>query len=133
MQVKGYSLTVKYTFTALLIAFSMMLCGCMGEFDVEEGIMERMAFVEITVDVQLLESAYKNKVFINDNEEEVLEQAYLSIFKKHGVSQEEFEASHTWWWSRPEEVKNVLIQVTEKLNILEAEMSPRATQSSESK
>lgn len=119
MQVRGYSLTVKSTFTALLMVCAVMSFGCDPGLKVDEGIMKREAFVEIMVDVQLLESAYKNKVFISDNEDEVLEKAYIAIFEKHEVSPEEFKASHTWWWSRPEEVKSILIQVTERLNILE--------------
>ena len=121
---KGYSLIVNTTFFALLFCIALIVSGCEGELKVDDGIMEKDAFVEIMVDVQLLESAYKNKVFRNDNEDEVLETAYISIFDKHGVTAEEFKTSHTWWWSRPEEVKSILIQVTERLNALEQEMSP---------
>ena len=124
MPEKDYSLTVKTTFSTMLLCFAIMVLGCNSELEVEEGILGKDTFVEIMVDVQLLESAYKNKVFRNDNEDEVVETAYISIFEKYGVTAEEFRASHTWWWSRPEEVKSILIQVTERLNALEEEMSP---------
>ena len=124
MPEKDYSLTVKTTFSKMLLCFAIMVLGCNSELEVEEGILDKDTFVEIMVDVQLLESAYKTMVFRNDNEDEVLETAYISIFEKYGVTAEEFRASHTWWWSRPEEVKSILIQVTERLNVLEEEMSP---------
>jgi hypothetical protein len=116
---KGYNLTVKAVIAWMFLG--LLLLGCNTSLEVEEGIMSREAFLEVMVDVQLLESAFKNKVFRNDNEDEVLERAYVAIFEKHEVTAEEFNLSHTWWWSHPEEVKAILIQVTERLNEIETQ------------
>ena len=78
-------------------------------------VLQREKFIEVMCDIQLIEAASKNKVFRNDDEALKLGAAYKETFEKHGVTQTEFEESHKWWWSHPQAMKSVLLEVTERL------------------
>ena len=41
------------------------------------------------------------------------------IFEKHAVSPAEFEKSHIWWWEHPVAMKEVLLEITEKISQIE--------------
>ena len=43
----------------------------------------------------------------------------LNIFEKHAVSAAEFKRSHTWWWEHPVAMKEVLLEITEKISQIE--------------
>jgi len=83
------------------------------------SILQREKFIEVMCDIQLIEAAAKNKVFRNDDEALKLGAAYKETFEKHGITQAQFEESHKWWWSHPQAMKAVLLEVTEKLSQLE--------------
>ena len=84
-----------------------------------EGVLERVEFVELMADIQILEGAAKIRVFRNDDVEKRLGEAYFEIFAKHAVSAAEFERSHTWWWKHPVAMKGVLLEITEKISQIE--------------
>ena len=84
-----------------------------------EGVLERVEFVEIMADIQILEGAAKIRVFSNDDAKKRLGEAYFEIFEKHAVSAAEFERSHTWWWEHPVAMKGVLLEITEKISQIE--------------
>ena len=84
-----------------------------------EGVLERVEFVELMADIQILEGAAKIRVFRNDDVEKRLGEAYFEIFAKHAVSAAEFERSHTWWWEHPVAMKGVLLEITEKISQIE--------------
>jgi hypothetical protein len=84
-----------------------------------EGVLERVEFVELMADIQILEGAAKIRVFSNDDAKKRLGEAYFEIFEKHAVSAAEFERSHTWWWEHPVAMKGVLLEITEKISQIE--------------
>jgi len=84
-----------------------------------EGVLERVEFVELMADIQILEGAAKIRVFRNDDVKKRLGEAYYEIFEKHAVSAAEFERSHTWWWEHPVAMKEVLLEITEKISQIE--------------
>ena len=84
-----------------------------------EGVLERVEFVELMADIQILEGAAKIRVFRNDDAERRLGEAYFDIFEKHAVSPAEFKRSHTWWWEHPVAMKEVLLEITEKISQIE--------------
>ena len=84
-----------------------------------EGILERVEFVELMADIQILEGAAKIRVFCNDDVQKRLGEAYYEIFEKHAVSPAEFEKSHIWWWEHPVAMKEVLLEITEKISQIE--------------
>jgi hypothetical protein len=110
---------------AILIVF--MVVGCVDDprdlanVNPPEGVMVRSDFVELMAEIQILEGAAKIRVFRNDDVTKRLGEAYFEIFKKHSVSAEEFEKSHTWWWEHPIAMKGVLLEITEKISQIERE------------
>lgn len=84
-----------------------------------EGVLERVGFVELMADIQILEGAAKIRAFSNDDVKKRLGEAYFDIFEKHAVSAAEFERSHTWWWEHPVAMKGVLLEITEKISQIE--------------
>ena len=84
-----------------------------------EGVLERIEFVDLMADIQILEGAAKIRVFRNDDVEKRLGEAYFNIFEKHAVSAAEFKRSHTWWWEHPVAMKEVLLEITEKISQIE--------------
>ncbi len=85
----------------------------------DSGVLSKPEFVDVMTDVYLVEASYKSNVYINKNEKLELEGNYAYVFEKHGITQEQFEASHTWWWEQPAAMKGVLQEVTEKIISME--------------
>lgn len=116
-------LTDKVLIPAILIVF--MGVGCaedsrdLANVNPPEGILERGEFVGLMADIQILEGASKIGTFRNDNVQKRLGEAYYEVFAKHAVSAAEFERSHTWWWEHPVAMKEVLLEITEKISQIE--------------
>ena len=121
MLAKGLSLTAKILLAGLL------LVGCSSDErddpgitpPKDSGIMDKEKFVEVLADVYLIEAAYKTHVFKNDDERGILLENYSDVFLSHGITAEEFENSHAWWWQHSAAMKVVVTEVTERLNSIE--------------
>ena len=121
MLARGLSLTVKILLTGIL------LVGCSSDEKDDpgatppegSGIMGKEKFVEVLADVYLVEAAYKTHAFENDDEKAVLLENYSDVFSSHGITTEEFERSHAWWWQHPAAMKGLVTEVTERLNSIE--------------
>ena len=122
---KGLNLTVK------IILISAIFFSCNSDprdwsrSRPEEGssILERSAFIEVMTDVYLVEAAYKSNVHTSEDELEKLKKRYADIYSAHGITQEEFEKSHNWWWEHPAAMKGVLQEVTENIISIEKSLS----------
>ena len=121
MLAKGLSLTAKILLAGILIV------GCSSDDrddpgatpPEDSGIMGKKKFVEVLADVYLVEAAYKTHAFKNDDEKAILLKNYSDVFSSHGITSEEFEKSHAWWWKHPAAMKDLVIEVTERLNTIE--------------
>jgi hypothetical protein len=117
-------LTDKVLIPVILIVF--MGVGCaedsrdLANVNPPEGILERVEFVGLMADIQILEGASKIGTFRNDDVQKRLGEAYYEVFSKHAVSAAEFERSHTWWWEHPVAMKEVLLEITEKISQIES-------------
>lgn len=122
---KGLNLTVK------IILISAVFFSCNSDPrdwsrsrpEEGSGVLERSEFIEVMTDVYLVEAAYKSNVHTSEGELEKLEVRYGDIYAAHGISQEEFEASHKWWWEHPSAMKGVLHEVIENIISLEKSLS----------
>jgi len=85
-------------------------------------LLQKEAFINVMADIQLLEAASKGKVFRNDHASKKVSEGYAEIFNKHGITRVLFEKSHTWWWEHPVAMKSVLIEVTQKLILMEEDV-----------
>ena len=90
---------------------------------VESGLLQKGQIVALLADIHLAEAAHKSRIFIPEQSEEVLLENYSAIFAAHGITQEEFRESYTWWWKHPAAMKSVLQEVTEPLNKIEQDPS----------
>ena len=122
---KGLSLTVK----VLLVSAILFSCNSdprdwsRTRPDEGSGILERDAFIEVMTDAYLVEAAYKSNVHTSEDELEKLKKRYTDIYSAHGITQEEFEKSHKWWWEHPAAMKGVLQEVTENIISIEKSLS----------
>jgi len=116
-------LTDKVLIPAILIVFIGVGCAedsrDLANVNPPEGILERVEFVGLMADIQILEGASKIGTFRNDDVQKRLGEAYYEVFAKHAVSAAEFERSHTWWWEHPVAMKEVLLEITEKISQIE--------------
>ena len=116
-------LTDKVLIPAIFLVF--MGVGCaedsrdLANVNPPEGVLERVKFVGLMADIQILEGASKIGAFRNDDVQKRLGEAYYEVFAKHAVSVAEFERSHTWWWEHPVAMKEVLLEITEKISQIE--------------
>ncbi len=121
MLAKGLSLSAKIILAVILL----VSCSSDERDDPRvtppEGsyIIEKEKFVEVLADVYLVEAAYKTHAFKNDDEKAILLKNYSDVFSSHGITAEEFENSHTWWWQHPAAMKGLINEVTERLNAIE--------------
>ena len=128
MLAKGLNLIVKIT----LIAGVLFSCNSdprdwsRTRPAEDSGILQKQAFVELMTDVYLAEASYKSLVHTNPEELEKLKGNYAVILAAHNITQEEFEASHTWWWEHPAAMKGVLQEVTENIISFEETLNAQA-------
>ena len=128
MQVRDLNLIVK------IILLSAVLLSCTSDErdrpgatpPEDSGILQKSEFVALMTDVYLVEASYKSHVTRTENEKLELVGNYSEVFQKYGITQEEFEASHAWWWEHPAAMKNVLQEVTEKLISIEQTIETQA-------
>ena len=121
MLARGLSLTAKIFLAGIL------LVGCSSDErddpgatpPEDSGIMGKEKFVEVLADVYLVEAAYKTHAFKNDDEKAILLENYSDVFSSHGITPEEFENTHKWWWQHPAAMNGVVTEVTERLNSIE--------------
>ena len=122
---KGLSLTVK----VLLVSAILFSCNSdprdWSRTRPEEGsgVLERGVFIALMTDIYLVEAAYKSNVHASDDELEKLKTRYADVYASHGITQEEFEKSHKWWWEHPAAMKKVLQEVTENIISIEKHLS----------
>jgi len=83
-------------------------------------VFDQKRMVEIMVDVHLAEGAEKTDLLTTDSVR-ISEKALCKhIFKKHGITEEEYNRSFTWYSEHLEEFDEVYVKVIEKLNQMEA-------------
>ena len=125
MLAKGLNSIVKICLVAALLAScaSDQRDNPLATPHVESGLLQKDQIVALLADIHLAEAAHKTKIFIPEQSDEILLENYSTIFAAHGITQEEFRESYTWWWNHPAAMKSVLQEVTERLNKIESNPS----------
>ena len=86
-----------------------------------EGVMDRVEFVRVLTEIQMVEAVSDLRTFRNDNEKQRLAEAYNDVWQRTGVSAETFEASYEWWWAQPAAMKAMLRDVVDALKEMESD------------
>lgn len=83
---------------------------------------ESKEFVNVLVDIQLLEATLKQKVAPIADTDSVMKANYKIIFDKHGWTQEYFDEQYAYWKARPRDMIVIYEEVLERLNKLDGEL-----------
>jgi len=115
----------------IFLIFSLVLMGCAGNEDVEipEDLIDSNTFTAIMIDVQLSEgmSTQKNYVRNNSAKDQAVTDPYAPIFKKHGVSAEDFKRTYDFYSHNPRRMEVIYEQVLDSLNKLDVEIKQKFT------
>ena len=114
-------------FSAILILFA---CGH-SEDDVPENIIPKEEFVDLLVNIQLMESYCQNKYVRPDLYKDLLVNSIDSLLKENGRTIEEYEESFEFYSMRPKVMFQVYEEVLERINTLELETNAVAAEKSE--
>lgn len=107
----------------LLPFFFLVLFAC-SEPEIERpaGLLTREQFIDVMVDVQLVEAIAKQKMIRNDDPKVKLAEYYGVIFEKHGIADTTFNKTYDWYHGQPDELLSIYDEVLSKLSTLEEEL-----------
>lgn len=112
--------------STVTIAILFAGCGTGVTFDgppAPEGVIARDTFVQVLVEVHLIEGALKQRLFRNDNGQERALSHYAELYNRWGIDEERFKTTYTWWYQRPIEMDALLEEVAENLTDLERQLT----------
>ena len=96
--------------------------SCEAEVTVPEDVVPQEQFVEVMIDMQLLEAAFNMKHLGNKEADTIMYPRYREVYAHHGISPETFRYSYDWYLSEPELMDEVYEEVLNKLSIMEEEV-----------
>jgi len=106
----------------LLIIIAGMLFACESKEKMPEGVVPKDEFVDILLDVQILEATFKQKSMPDSTRKKLMAENYATLFKKHNITPSLFKFSYDAWASRPDDMIEILNAVAEKTNQLENDL-----------
>lgn len=107
-------------------AFAMLACQETNTTPEVDPILliERATFVQVLTEVQLLETARKQKMVRGKDPIEALKQQYKLIFDKFNITQEQFETTHEYYYKQPDEMVKLYDDVIAEITKREASLIP---------
>jgi myosin heavy subunit len=114
-----------------LCFLSLVLClliSCTGN-SLPDGVLERDRMIEVLIDLHLAEAAITNQALFG---EEALQRAsdyYDMIYKKHGITKEEFKASFEYYSRHPQLYKEMYDQLIAEMTRREPELKKSMNES----
>ncbi len=107
-------------FAFIVMAF---LYGCGSDVVQEEKPpIDQDMFTALMIDVQLAEGMKTQKIFVTKKNPGAINMLYEDIFAKHGVTEEEFQKTFTFYRERPGLFEVVYEQVLDSLSKLDVEV-----------
>lgn len=101
-----------YTLVALMVC---LLVGCANAPVLPDDVLPRDTFVEVLVDVQIIEAVFNQNVIRTDDPRLRIARYYAETFKKHGISDDQFTRTYTWYHTQPELMMAVYDDVMARL------------------
>lgn len=110
-----------------LFLFSLGLIAC-GEEELPppENLMPREQFVEVMVEVQLIEAVFNQNMIRSDEPRMRIARYYKETFERLGVDREDFEATHTWYHRNPDLLQEVYDEVISILSQRQSALERRS-------
>lgn len=107
-------------------AFAMLACQETSPVaDVDpNSLIERESFVQVLTEIQLLETARKQKMVKGKDPIKAVTQQYKLIFDKFQVTQEQFETTHAYYYKQPDEMVKLYDEVIAEITKREAALKP---------
>ncbi len=105
----------------LIIATLILVLACSTN-SVPSGILTEKQITPILVDIHLAEGIYSQRYLEKITRDNYQEDLYLSVIKKHKVSQKVLEASLLYYGKYPEKYKLVYDEVLNLLNEYQVKM-----------
>ena len=132
MQVSAFFSTAKLGWRWALCGLFLLGCSpdaVVGEANPQppQGVLSRDSFIHVMAEIQVIEGASHERLYRNDNERQRLAQAYHDVWQRTGVSPDQFEQSHAWWWKQPLAMKSILGDVIEQIKTMEVEANQQDT------
>lgn len=113
---------------------SFLLAGlyaCSESEPMPDNMIPREKFVEVLVEVQLIEAIYNQNMVRNDDPRGRIARYYSETFERFGITREEFTATYAWYYRHPYEMMDVYDEVVMLLNRKQNEMSGRPSENSD--
>ena len=107
----------------LLLVIALVQCQSADETPPAD-LIPRDQFVDIMVDVQLIESIGKQKMLRIDDPRLRITDMYAGTFEKHGVTDSSFTRTYDWYFAHPEEMLAVFDEVIFKLDEMDKQLAP---------
>jgi len=113
--------------SAIIVFLALVIQACGPDEPVRPpGTLSEEKFTAVMIDVQLNEGMRSQRK-MRDRQVEVDAKNYQAIFKKHGISKEEFLTTFGFYREHPGEMELVYEAVLDSLSTLEAEIKQAFT------
>jgi len=103
-----------------------VLSSCSSSLNSSVDIDRRTEFVDVLVDIQLLEAAYKQKLMPKEDADSLMVSNYKLIFKEHQITQAQFDSEFEFWKKQPEQMAIMYAEIVERLNKLDSELRAKS-------
>jgi hypothetical protein len=112
----------------LLLTGLFLFASCYQTYDNErirepEGLIPKEEMVLILADIEVAESALREKQNLGHEIEGTDEVFYTYVFSKHGVSKEQFDQSLNYYKSDLKALEEIYEAVVNRLSLIESEVS----------
>lgn len=105
----------------LLFAF-LFLMACSNKGEVNAPSIDRETFTQLLLDIRLVEAMYSVNYRTIDENEGQLDPYFLTVFKKHNTTREEFAQSYEAYLREAETLLAIEKEVGERLAKMQAEL-----------
>jgi len=110
-----------------LIIVALLMAGCYHTYKdhayhTQDGIIHRDTMVVVLADVEIAESALREMQNVGKETGELKEAYYHSIFRKHGISKEQFDSSLLYYRKDPSVMDKIYEDVITRLSKMESEV-----------
>jgi hypothetical protein len=108
------------------LIIGLLATSCSSSFTESVDEDRREKFVDLLVDVQLLEAALKQKAMPKPSTDSIMAVNYKLIFQDHGITQEHYNTEFDYWKSQPAEMAIIYAELVERLNKMDGELRAKA-------
>ena len=111
----------------ILIIVALLMAGCYNTYtdqadETPGGIIHRDTMVLVLAEVEIAESALREMQNVGKETGELKEAYYHNIFRRHGISREQFDSSLLYYRSDPAVMDKIYEDVITRLSKMESEV-----------